>query len=95
MAITISSFVKGQTLEGYESVLNAVRDVVKVAPGFIMHYAYPGEGGWHVTEIWESKKQADQWFAKYVVPNLPQGVHPKRSYYELHSLVVPDAKVMV
>ena len=89
MAVLISIKVKGQTQEGYDSVLTAVRELVKKAPGFIMHCAHPAEDGWQVTEVWNSKKESDEWFAKYVVPNLPQGMHPKRSYHELHSCVTP------
>lgn len=89
MAILISTKVKGQTTEGYNSVLEAVREPIMHAPGFIMHCAHPDEGEWKVYEVWHSKEDADQWFAKYVVPNLPAGIHPKRSYQELHSLVTP------
>jgi len=94
MAVIISSIVKGQTQEGYDSVLIAVRDLVKVAPGFILHCAHPVEDGWLVTEIWESKKEADEWFGKYVVPNLPPGIHPKRSYREIHSLILPEPNIV-
>jgi hypothetical protein len=69
--------------------MKEVRELVKKAPGFIMHCTHPVEDGWLVTEIWNSKEESDQWFAKYVVPNLPQGIHPKRSYQELHSCVTP------
>lgn len=89
MAVLISTKVKGQTQEGYDGVLIAVRDELKAAPGFITHFAHPVEGEWHVYEIWNSKAEADQWFGKYIVPNLPKGIHPKRSYNELHSLVIP------
>lgn len=89
MAVFISTEVKGQTQEGYESVLSAVREPIKQAPGFIMHFAHPGEGQWDIYEVWQSKAEGDKWFAKYVVPNLPRGIHPKRSYHELHSLVTP------
>lgn len=89
MAVLISTKVKGQTREGYDGVLTAVEELIKKAPGFIMHCAHPAEGEWNVYEIWRSKTEADQWFAKYVVPNLPPGIHPKRSYQQLHSMVVP------
>lgn len=92
MAVLISGKVKGQTLEGYESVLTVVADSIKQAPGFIMHCAHPVEDGWIVTEVWDSKMQADQWFAKTVVPNLPTGIHPKRSYQELHVVLTPASK---
>ena len=91
MAILIATKVKGQTQEGYDHVLSVVRDLIKPAPGFIIHFAHPAEGEWHVYEIWESKAQADRWFGQYVVPNLPKGIHPKRSYHELHSVVQNSA----
>lgn len=87
MAVLISTTVKGQTQEGYDGVLSAVGDLVKIAPGFILHCAHPAEGGWLVYEIWQSKVDADRWFAQNIVPNLPKGIHPKRSYQELHSVV--------
>ena len=87
MAVLITTHVKGQTREGYDHVLSAVRDAIKQAPGFILHCAHPAEGEWMVYEVWESKQHADAWFGKYVVPNLPAGIHPKRSYQELHSAV--------
>jgi heme-degrading monooxygenase HmoA len=92
MAVLISTIVKNQTQEGYDSVLAAVIEQVKQAPGFIAHCAYPMEdqNAWSVTEIWESKQQADQFFGKFVVPNVPKGVTPKRSYHELHSIVTPQ-----
>jgi heme-degrading monooxygenase HmoA len=43
MAVLVSVKVKNQTQEGYDSVLNAVRELVKNAPGFIMHCAHPVE----------------------------------------------------
>lgn len=89
MAVLISTSVKNQTHEGYNGVLNAVRKSIKNATGFIMHCAHPAEGEWKVYEIWNSKKESDEWFAKSVIPNLPQGIHPKRSYQELHSIVTP------
>jgi heme-degrading monooxygenase HmoA len=87
MAVLISTKVKNQTQEGYDSVLSAVRELIKAAPGFIMHCAHPDDGEWKVYEVWQSKEQADQWFGKYVVPNLSPGIHPKRSYQELHAVV--------
>jgi hypothetical protein len=87
MAVLISATIKGQTQEGYDGVLSAVRESIKNAPGFIMHCAHPAEGAWIGYEVWESKAQADQWFATNVVPNLPPGIHPKRTYQNLHSLV--------
>jgi quinol monooxygenase YgiN len=89
MAILISTSVKGQTAEGYDQVSVFLHQAVKTAPGFIMHCAYPSEDDWHVVEIWNSKAEADAFFAQHVAPNLPKGIVPKRQYFELHSLVTP------
>jgi hypothetical protein len=87
MATRVTAHVKGQTKEGYDGVLTGLRELIRKAPGFILHTSYPYEEGWVVEEIWETKADADGFFAKYVVPNLPDGIHPKRSYQELHSIV--------
>ncbi len=87
MAVLIYSTVAGQTTQGYDGVLAAVKPYLQNAPGFIMHFAHPAEGCWKIYEVWESKSEADKWFAKHVVPNIPKGLHPKRSYAKLHSMV--------
>jgi hypothetical protein len=44
--------------------------------------------GWRVFEIWETQKEASDFFAKHIHPNLPPGVTPKRTYLELHNLML-------
>jgi quinol monooxygenase YgiN len=89
MAILITTMVQGQTAEGYDQVSTFLHEVVRQSPGFILHCAYSSENGWVVLEVWNSKADADQFFAKNVAPNLPKGIIPKRSYQELHSVVTP------
>lgn len=87
MAILIMADVPNQTQEGYDGVLAMVEPLLKEAPGFVMHAAYPAEGGWKSIEVWESKAAATEFFAKHIAPNLPPGVKPKRTIQELYSLV--------
>ena len=88
MATLITTSIKGQTPEGYDQVSVFLHDVVRKAPGFIIHIAYGTDDGiWHVSEVWNSKKEADEFFATMVAPHLPKGIIPKRSYQELHSVV--------
>jgi hypothetical protein len=87
MTVLILADVANQTQEGYEGVLAAVEPLIKQAPGFVMHAAYPAEGGWRSIEVWESKAAATEFFAKHIAPNLPPGVKPKRTIHVLHSLV--------
>lgn len=87
MPIMITAEVRGQTQEGYDSMLGVLAESIKKAPGFILHTAHPVEGGWRIIEVWESKEAANQYFAQHVAPNLPPGIRPKRTIQELHSLV--------
>ena len=49
--------------------------------------AGPAGDSWQVFEIWDTQDDATQFFAKYIHPNLPDGVKPKRTLVELHSLI--------
>lgn len=90
MAVLVTAEVKGQTQEGYDGMFAVLSEGLKQAPGFILHSAHPVDGGWRITEVWESKTNADQYFAKHVAPNLSPGIHPKRSVQELHTLLTPS-----
>ena len=81
MAILVTADVPGQTAQGYDSMLGMLANAVKQAPGFVLHTAHPIEGGWRILEVWESQNDASQFFAKYLHPNLPPGVKPKRTVH--------------
>jgi hypothetical protein len=87
MAVLVTADVPGQTQEGYDRMMVALGPALQQAKGFIAHGAGPAGDGWRVFEIWESQADAAQFFAKYIHPNLPEGVKPKRSILELHSLI--------
>jgi len=88
MAVFITALVPGQTKEGYDSAMLTLRPLLEQAEGFIAHGAGMSPEGWRVFEVWESQSQATAFFAKYIHPNLPQGVAPKRTYLELHNLML-------
>lgn len=87
MPVLVTAEIAGQTQQGYEGMLAGLGTVLKQAPGFVMHSAHPVDGGWRVLEIWESKEEANRFFAEFVAPNLPAGIRPRRSVQELHSLL--------
>lgn len=89
MPVLVTAEVEGQTEEGYDGMLGLLEDPLRHASGLIAHTAHPIDGGWRIIEIWESQDDANQFFAKYVHPNLPPGIKPKRSLQELHSCVRP------
>jgi hypothetical protein len=88
MAVLITAVVPGQTEEGYDAAMRALRPFLEQAHGFIGHGAGMSPEGWRVFEIWETRQQAVEFFAKYIHPNLPPGVTPKRVYLELHNLML-------
>ena len=85
MAVLVTAEVPGQTQEGYDHMLAVLTPALRQAKGFIAHGAGPAGAGWRVFEIWESQDDATEFFAKYIQPNLPEGVKPKRSFLELPS----------
>lgn len=91
MAVLIIAENKGQTQEGYDGMIAHLGETIKQAPGLILHTSHPTEDGWRVIEVWQSKAEANQWFAQYVAPNLPPGIRPKRSFQELHLLLTPES----
>jgi hypothetical protein len=88
MPVLITAVVPGQTQEGYDAAMAVLRPALGQANGFIAHGAGMSPEGWRVFEVWETQEQATAFFAKHIRPNLPPGVTPKRTYLQLHSLVV-------
>lgn len=87
MAVMITVENPGQTEPGYDGMLAVLADVARRAPGFILHTSHATAGGWRVIEVWNSKAEADQFFARSVVPHLPPGIRPKRSVQQLHNVL--------
>ena len=84
MAVLVTADVPGQTLEGYDRMIAILSPALQEAKGFIAHGAAPAGDGWRVFEIWESQTDAAQFFAEHI----HEGVKPKRTILELHSLVM-------
>jgi hypothetical protein len=73
MAVLITDEVPGMTQEAYEGLHALLGESGRQAPGFIFHVAGPIEGGWQITELWESQRDRDAFFEQYVTPLLPHG----------------------
>ena len=89
MAVIVTAEVAGQTREGYEAIRTALEPILKQGPGLILHTAHEVEDGWRIIELWESAKDANDFFAKYVHPNLPSSIKPRRKVQELHGIIRP------
>jgi quinol monooxygenase YgiN len=89
MSVLITAEVRGQTAQGYDSMLATLATHLKQAPGLVLHSTHATEDGWRVIEVWESKAQSDHFFATFVAPQLPPGIRPKRTVQALHNVVSP------
>jgi hypothetical protein len=87
MAVLVIASVPGQTRELYDGMLSALGGPLQAANGFIAHFAIPSDDSWQVMELWETERDANQFFATFVHPNLPDGIKPRRTFKQLHSLV--------
>jgi quinol monooxygenase YgiN len=87
MTVIVIADVQGQTAAGYDGMFQALAEPTRQATGFVLHSAYQVDGLWRVVEVWDSKAEANQFFARHVAAQLPPGVRPKRAVFELHSLI--------
>jgi hypothetical protein len=70
----------------YASMLEQLMPVLRSAKGFMSHAGGPSPaGGTRITEIWESKADSQKFLNEILKPNLPPGVVPDSTYYELHA----------
>jgi heme-degrading monooxygenase HmoA len=76
MTIMMTSDMPGTTQGDYERLAAALLPVLKAADGFIAHAAGPVDGGYQVTELWESEAAHSAWVASHVLPAMPPGAIP-------------------
>lgn len=92
MPVLVIGETTGVTPEMHDGMLAALGEQLRQAKGFITHLAGPLGDGWQVLEVWETKEDATRWFAEFVHPNLPPGVKPKRTFHELHAVVLSPTR---
>ena len=71
MPVLMTSDMPGTTEEAYDRLAAALLPTLQASPGFIAHAAGPVDGGYLVTELWESEEAHEDWFARHVRPSLP------------------------
>jgi hypothetical protein len=86
MPVLMIGEVPNLTQEVYEGMIGGLKPVLQSSQGFISHAGGPSpNGGWRVVEMWDSEEESEAWFQANVKPNLPEGVVPERTFYEVHS----------
>jgi heme-degrading monooxygenase HmoA len=74
-------------IEVYDQITERATAPLKASPGFRSHVAYPVEGGFRVTEIWDSAADHAAFFDSAVKPNVPEGVPLEVEVIELHNTI--------
>jgi heme-degrading monooxygenase HmoA len=70
----------------YAAMLEQLMPALRSAKGFISHAGGPSPaGGTRIIEIWASEADSQKFFDENLKPNLPPGVVPDSTYYELHA----------
>jgi hypothetical protein len=70
----------------YASMLVQLKPLLRSAKGFLSHAGGPSPaGGMRLIEVWESEADSRKFFNDNLKPNLPPGVLPDLTYYELHA----------
>jgi hypothetical protein len=76
VTVLMTSEMPGLTRDGYDRLASALLPILRTTVGFIAHAAGPVDGGFRVTELWESEEAHAAWFDAHVAPTLPAGSPP-------------------
>jgi hypothetical protein len=68
MAILVQIDAPGMTQAAYEGSMIELGARVRQAPGFICHVSGPTEGGYYVTEAWETREDWERWMRETIQP---------------------------
>ena len=71
MSVLVRLSVSGMTTDSYDKVSEQLTPPLLAAAGFVAHVAFVGDGEFHVSEIWESRDDFQNWFDNNVKPNVP------------------------
>ncbi len=89
MAILMTAEVPGMTQEMVDGMSAHLEEQRKAQSGLVIHTNGPIDGGWCVTEVWESQENWNSWYEGAIKPNLPKGMEPRITTRELHNVVRP------
>ena len=89
MAVLMTAHIPGGTKEMMDG-MRPLLEPLRGAKGFVIHANGPANGGWRVTEVWDSQADFEAWFEANVKPAFPaDGPMPSISFDELNEVVTP------
>ncbi len=83
--------IAGATQEEYDAMHAHFAPLASEEPGFVAHIAGPTEGGWYITEVWESKAEHERFMREKVLPMMPPDAPPPSiQEFEVYSRQTKD-----
>ena len=86
MSVLARLSASGMTTDSYDKVSEQLTPPLLAAAGFVAHVAFVVDGEFHVSEIWESRDDFQNWFDNNVKPNVP-GVEIDE-VREVHNVII-------
>jgi heme-degrading monooxygenase HmoA len=86
MAVLVRMTAPGMTTEIYDKATEQLAPRVLGARGFVAHVAFVRDGEFHVSEIWDSQADFQDWYDNNVKPNVP-GVEVELTQ-DVHNVIV-------
>ena len=87
MAVLMTAHIPDATQE----MIDGMSPVLQKLPsqqGFVVHANGPVDGGWRVTEVWDSQADFEAWFEANVKPAFPEGAPmPSITFDQLNEVV--------
>ena len=79
------------TQDQYDAMHAQFGPMASETPGFVAHIAGPTEGGWYLTEVWESKADHERFMQEKVLPMIPPDApRPRVQEFEVYSRQTKD-----
>jgi hypothetical protein len=84
----------GVTQDQYDEMHAHFAPMASAEPGFVAHIAGPTEGGWYITEVWESKAEHERFMQEKVFPMMPPDApRPSIQEFEVYSRQTKDQMI--
>jgi hypothetical protein len=92
MAVLITTTFVNVPQADYDVMIDSMRPMYLGAPGFVAHVAVVHEGGFRVSEIWESQEDAEAWLRDVIVPSMERagGVGPDVVTVPIHAMILQN-----
>jgi hypothetical protein len=91
MRYGIRTVFAGMTQEQYDAMHAEFAPLASSAPGFVAHIAGPTEGGWYLTEVWDSKADHERFMQQHVFPKMPPDApRPSMEEFDVYSRQTKD-----